>query len=187
MYALHGKYILERGLLMDTIISKIYQLIKGTNNLTTIQFTFGSVRFRHTLMGDEKGDSHYPFDEWLGLRKYQRHSPLVEVKVAELASESTFRESASILKEWTAVTMSHTTVGSIVKRVGVAQAQADEEMVIELEEAAFLPEGKEVDFLYAEADGVFILTLPIQQHWGNWLRVFDNTLDFLGRFLVFRT
>lgn len=34
-------------------------------------------------MSDEKGDSHYPFDEWLG--------------------ESTFRESASILKEWTAV------------------------------------------------------------------------------------
>jgi hypothetical protein len=202
MYALHGKYILERGLLMDTIISKIYQLIKGTNNLIeleesiqifmyevfasqlgdvftqlnqvikekkqekgwtvkredwkTIQFTFGSVRFSHTLMGDEKGDSHYPLDEWLGLRKHQRHSPLVEVKVAELASESTYRESARILKEWTAVTMSHTTVGSIIKRVGEAQAQADEEMVIELEEAASMPAGKEVDFLYAEADGVFV-------------------------------
>lgn len=122
----------------------------------TIQFTFGSVRFRHTLMGDEKGDAHYPFDEWMGLRKYQRYSPLVEVKVAELASESTYRESARILKEWTAVHISHQTVGSIIRRVGEAQAQADEEIVVELDEAASLPKGKRVDYLYAEADGVFV-------------------------------
>ena len=122
----------------------------------TIQFTFGSVRFRHTLMGDEKGDAHYPFDEWMGLRKYQRYSPLVEVKVAELASESTYRESARILKEWTAVHISHQTVGSIIRRVGEAQAQADEEIVVELDEAASLPKGKRVDYLYAKADGVFV-------------------------------
>ncbi|MBT2218671.1 ISLre2 family transposase [Virgibacillus dakarensis] len=122
----------------------------------TVQFTFGAVRFRHTLMADENGDSHYPFDEWLGLRKSQRHSPLVEVKVAELASESTYRETARVLKEWTAVNLSHTTVGNIVRRVGKAQAQADEEMVTELDEAASLPEGKKVEYLYAEADGVFV-------------------------------
>ncbi|PZD81320.1 ISLre2 family transposase, partial [Bacilli bacterium] len=85
-----------------------------------------------------------------------RHSPLVEVKVAELASESTYRETARILGEWTAVTLSHTTVGSIVKRVGKAQARADEEMLAELEEAAYLPKGDELDFLFAEADGVFV-------------------------------
>ncbi len=197
MYALTGKYILERGLLMENIISRLYQLIKDSSHLIdleesiqiymhevfasllgdvftqlnqvikekkqekgwrvkredwkTIQFTFGSVRFRHTLMGDEKGDAHYPFDEWMGLRKYQRYSPLVEVKVAELASESTYRESARILKEWTAVHISHQTVGSIIRRVGEAQAQADEEIVVELDEAASLPKGKRVDYLYAQS------------------------------------
>lgn len=83
-------------------------------------------------MGDEENKSNYPFDEWLGIRKYQRYSPLVEVKVAELASESTYRETARVLKEWTAVTVNHQTVGNIVKRVGAAQSEADKNMVVEL-------------------------------------------------------
>ncbi|MGY0695049.1 ISLre2 family transposase, partial [Virgibacillus sp. FSP13] len=151
---------------LGEVFSKLDQVVKQKKQALgwkvkredwkTIQFTFGSVRFRHTLMSDEKGDSSYPFDEWMGFRKHQRLSPLVEVKVAELASESTYRESARILSEWTPVTISHQTVGSIVKRVGEIQAKADEEMVIELDEAASLPEGKTVDYLYAEADGVFV-------------------------------
>lgn len=126
------------------------------NDKREVQFTFGSVRFVHTLMHDPQGEAHYPFDEWLGLKKYQRRSPFVDVKVAEMASEITYRETARVLKEWTAVDMSHTTVGTIVRKVGEAQAKADEDMVAELEESAELPEGKEVDFLYAEADGVFV-------------------------------
>jgi len=187
---------------MEKIISKIYELIKNTENLIdleeriqwfmydvfstllgevftkidqaivkkkqaegwtvkrrdskTIQFTFGAVNFQHTLMGDREGHPHYVFDEWIGFRKYQRFSPLVEVKVAELASECTYRETARVLQEWTAVHISHQTVGSIVERVGKAQAQADKEMVEELEEAASLSKGKEVDILFAEADGVFV-------------------------------
>ncbi|MBU5267837.1 hypothetical protein [Virgibacillus proomii] len=43
---------------------------------------------------DENGHNHYPLDKWLGIRKYQRYHPLVEVKVAELASECTYRETA---------------------------------------------------------------------------------------------
>jgi len=126
------------------------------NDEREIQFTFGAVRFTHTLMYDLEGNAHYPFDEWIGFKKYQRRSPFVEVKVAEMAAESTYRETAHILKEWTAVDISHTTVGSIVRKVGEAQAKADEEMVTELEDSAELPEGKKVDYLYAEADGVFV-------------------------------
>ncbi|MEQ6378797.1 UPF0236 family protein, partial [Bacillaceae bacterium S4-13-56] len=100
----------------------------------TVQFTFGGVTFRHTSMRDKKGNCRHPFDEWLGLRKYQRHSALVEVKIAEMASETDYRETARVLKEWTSVDISHTTVGSIVKRVGKAQAEADTEMVVELDE-----------------------------------------------------
>jgi len=79
-------------------------------------------------MKDEKGNPHYPFDEWIGLRKSQRYSPLVEVKTAELVSESTYRAASRTLKEWTPVTMSHGTVGDVIKRVREAQAQADKDM-----------------------------------------------------------
>src|SRR5699024_11368844 len=87
------------------------------------------------------------------------------VKVAELASKSDYRESARILKEWTAVDISHTTVGSIVRRVGKAQAEADETMVLDLEESAELPKGKkELEFLYSEADGVYVRDLKRKKH-----------------------
>lgn len=88
------------------------------NDTKGIQIIFGHVRFSRTLMYDDKGNPRYLLDEWLGLRQRQRQSPLVEVKVAKLASKSDYHESARILKEWTAVEMSHTTVGSIVRRVG---------------------------------------------------------------------
>ncbi|MBT2733099.1 ISLre2 family transposase [Carnobacterium sp. ISL-102] len=122
----------------------------------TVQFIFGPVRYRRTLMVDQESQNHYPLDDWLGIRNYQRHSPLVEVKVAELASKCTYRDTAELLKEWTAVTISHQTVGSLLKRVGGAQAREDEEMVVELDEAVELPEGKKVDYFYAEADGIFV-------------------------------
>ncbi|WP_158591837.1 UPF0236 family transposase-like protein [Oceanobacillus halophilus] len=144
---------------MNAVIVKEKQAAGWTverNDEREIQFTFGVVRFTHTLMHDLEGNAQYPFDEWAGFKKYQRRSPFVEVKVAEMAAENTYRETARILKEWTAVDMSHTTVGTIVKKVGEVQAKADEEMVVELEESAELPEGKEIDFLYAEADGVFV-------------------------------
>ncbi len=121
-----------------------------------ICFTFGRVKIKRTLMHDAKGKAYYPLDEWMGLRRHQRYSPLVEIKVAEMASESTYRETSRILKEWTSVEMSHQTVGKIVKQVGAAQGQADQEAMEELEYAESLPEGKKVDYLMVEADGVFI-------------------------------
>ena len=135
------------------------------NDTKGVQFIFGEVPLSRTLMYDNEGNPRYPLDEWLGFRKRQRQSPLVEVKVAELASKSDYRESARILKEWTAVDISHTTVGSIVRRVGNAQAKADEQMVQDLEDSAELPEGKkEVDFLYTEADGVFVRGVEKKKH-----------------------
>ncbi|WP_195276189.1 UPF0236 family transposase-like protein, partial [Heyndrickxia coagulans] len=64
----------------------------------SVQFLFGSVTFKRSLMRDKRGNSHYPLDECLGLVPHRRYSPLVELKVAELASENTYREVANILK-----------------------------------------------------------------------------------------
>ncbi|MED4322023.1 ISLre2 family transposase, partial [Weizmannia sp. CD-2023] len=83
--------------------------------------------------------------------------------VAELASENTYRKVADVLKEWTAVSLSHTTVGKMVKRVGKTQAEADRALVEELEVAASLPGGKKVDYLFSEADGVFVRGLKKKQ------------------------
>ncbi|RCS34181.1 hypothetical protein DN050_14100 [Heyndrickxia coagulans] len=129
----------------------------------SVQFLFGSVTFKRSLMRDKRGNSHYPLDECLGLVPHRRYSPLVELKVAELASENTYREVANILKEWTAVSLSHTTVGEMVKRVGKTQVEADKALVEEMEIAASLPDGKKVDYLFSEADGVFVRGLKKKQ------------------------
>ena len=122
----------------------------------TVNFSFGPVTYRHTTMRDGRGTFRHPLNEWLGIGKYQRHSALVEVKVAEMATEMDYRETARVLKEWTAVDMSHTTVANIVKRVGKKQADTDQHMVEALDAADCLPEGKKVDVLFVEADGVFV-------------------------------
>lgn len=131
-----------------------------------MQFSFGAVAYNRTLMKEPKTNkSSYPLDHYMGFLSYQRYSPLVEVKAAELASELTYREVAKTLKEWTAVSMSHTTVGTIVRKVGEAQAKENEEMVQEIEEADGLPEGKEVDYLYAEADACLFVRQRKRKAW----------------------
>ena len=159
MYDVFASQMGEVFTRLNDVIVKEKQRIGWTverNDSKRVLFTFGWVEFTHTLMHNESGNPYYPFDEWMGLKKHHRRSPFVEVKVAEMASESTYRETARTLKAWTAVDISHTTVGSIIKQVGGAQARADEEMVAELEESAELPKGKKMDYLYAEADGVFV-------------------------------
>src|SRR5699024_4108357 len=128
------------------------------NDSRTIQFSFGAVTYQRTLFKDvHDNKSIYLLDKWLGFRKYQRYSPLVEVRVAELASESNYRESARILSEWTPVFMSHTTVGKIIERVGEAQSNADKISVDELDIEVSLLEGIKEDLLYAEANGCFVM------------------------------
>src|SRR5690625_4135081 len=116
MYVLQDKYNYKIGYLIEHIISKIYDLLKETNNLIefeeqvhllmydtfadlvgevfsqldkvvkqekqtehwtvercdekSLQFTFGHVRYRRTLMYDQEGQAHYPLDHWLGFRKH---------------------------------------------------------------------------------------------------------------------
>src|SRR5690625_5262520 len=67
----------------------------------TVNFTYGAVTFSHTSMKDKRGTSRHPLDEWLGLAKNQRYSPLVEIKVAEMVTEMDYRETARVLNEWT--------------------------------------------------------------------------------------
>src|SRR5699024_2390181 len=125
----------------------------------------GAVTYQRTLFKDvHDNKSIYLLDKWLGFRKYQRYSPLVEASEAELASESNYRESARRVSEWTHVYMSHTTEEKIIENEGEAQSNADKITVDELDIAATIPEGKKVDFLYAEADGVFVRGTKKRKH-----------------------
>jgi len=152
--------------IMQEIFSKMNQAIKEEkqrqgwkvkrNDPRTIQYVFGPVQYKRTLMEDPKGQNHYPLDEWLGVEKRQRYSPLVEVKVAELVSDATYRDTANFIEAWTPIEMSHQTVKTVLERVGNIQGEYDQALVDDMKEAAHLPEGKKVDFLYAEADGVLV-------------------------------
>ena len=151
---------------MQEIFSKVNQILKEErqsqgwkverNDARTIQYIFGPVQYKRTLMKDPNGNNHYPLDEWLGIQKHQRYSPLVEVQVAELVSDATYRDTAKFVKAWTPVDISHQTVKTILERVGKTQGEYDQKLVEDMEESAYLPEGKRVDFFYAEADGVYV-------------------------------
>ena len=152
--------------IMQEIFSKINQTIKAEkqkqgwkverNDSRTIQYIFGPVQYKRTLMKDPDGNTHYPLDDWLGIKKHQRYSPLVEVQVAELVSDATYRDTAKFIEAWTPVEISHQTVKTILERVGKIQGDYDQALVDDMEEVAYLPEGKKVDFFYAEADGVYV-------------------------------
>lgn len=151
---------------MEIILDQINQTIKEEkqkqgwkvkrNDARTIQYVFGPVQYKRTLMEDPTGENHYPLDEWLGIKSYQRYSPLVEVQVAELASDATYRDTAKFIEAWTPVELSHQTVKTVVEKVGKIQAQYDQALVEDLEDSAVLPEGRQVDYFYAEADGVYV-------------------------------
>lgn len=151
---------------METVLGQINQTIKEENqkqgwkvkrnDYRTVQYIFGSVQYKRTLMEDPNGENHYPLDKWLGIESYQRYSPLVEVQVAELASDATYRDTANFIDMWTPVDLSHQKVKTVVEKVGNIQAEYDQAIVSDLQESATLPEGKKLDFMYAEADGVFV-------------------------------
>lgn len=152
--------------IMQEIFSKMNQTIKvekqkqgwkvERNDPRTIQYIFGPVQFKRTLMKDPSGNNHYPLDNWLGIEKHQRYSPLVEVQVAELVSDATYRDTAKFIEAWTPVEISHQTVKTVLERVGKIQGKYDQALVEDMEESTHLPNGKKVDFLYAEADGVYV-------------------------------
>lgn len=155
--------------IMGEILEKINQTIKeekqrlgwtvSRNDYRTVQCVFGPIQFKRTLMKDPEGQSHYPLDEWLGLKKRQRYSALVEVQMTELVGDATYRDTADFINTWTPVEMSHQTVKTILEKVGKIQGEYDQSLVEDLEESACLPDGKQLDFFYAEADGVFVRSM----------------------------
>lgn len=127
-----------------------------------LQFLFGPVTLYHTRMINSQGQTCYPLDRLLKLRKYMRYSPRVEFETATLAGRMTCREVVETLEAWTPVQMSHTTVMHCVRAVGEAQEKQDQDLVTQSANGE-LEGQRQSPFLFAEADGTFVRGLKKHQ------------------------
>lgn len=121
----------------------------------TITFTFGIVEFKRRRLKKKGEKSFFPLDKTCGFNKSERNSALLQKQVAELVTGSVYRGVAEAVTKLTSFSMSHGTVGNIVKAVGEKQAQWEKQSLEEYE-VALPEEQKEVPFLLVEGDGIII-------------------------------
>jgi hypothetical protein len=119
---------------------------------------FGEFKIERRLYREASGRHRFLLDEALGLEGTLSAS--LEKVSATLASRIPFREAADIISDLLpkGVSISHGKLHSLVKKVGEARAKQEERERISLFEEGVLPpsEGREVDRLFIEADGVGI-------------------------------
>jgi hypothetical protein len=120
---------------------------------------FGEVRIRRRLYRDAQGESHFLLDEYLGLSAYQVATPDMQVLCTRLGAELSFRKAADLLQEWLAGLLSASTCWRLLQRTGqaaVAAEMAAIEAVFGCGEAVPAVEGRCVERLYMEADGIYV-------------------------------
>jgi hypothetical protein len=91
----------------------------------TIQGLFGTVTYlrRRIRKKGPHAKGFYPLDTQLGLKKYQRYTALFMKRVAEVATGSVYRTTADVINRLTLTSISHQTVGNIIKQVGRGYAE----------------------------------------------------------------
>lgn len=73
----------------------------------TVQFTFGPVELKRRRLRQKGKKSFIPLNKKLGLNKYKRYSPLVEMKASVLATDLVYRKAADTMSLLTPLTISH--------------------------------------------------------------------------------
>lgn len=89
----------------------------------TLITAYGEVELRRRLVRLPNGRTVYPLDEAMGFGKRERFSPYLQYVIAGIATKCTYRDTAAAVGALTNVTISHTQVGTILKRVGQAYTQ----------------------------------------------------------------
>jgi len=122
----------------------------------TIQGLFGTVTYLRRRIRKEgpRAKGFYPLDTQLGLKKYQRYTALFRKRVAEVATGSVYRTTADVINRLTLTSISHQTVGNIIKQVGRGYAdweQSQQHKVLVGETAPSQP-----TVLCIEGDGLLI-------------------------------
>ena len=85
----------------------------------TLHMTVGPVEIARHRMRKEGEKSVIPFDQAVGLEPRKRHSPLVEMKAAQIASDgSPYRKAEEAIDLLTPFSLSHTTIHKMTQRIG---------------------------------------------------------------------
>src|SRR5690625_5766654 len=84
----------------------------------TVQFSFGPVVLKRRRMRKKGEKSIVPLDIAIGLEKHKRYSPLVEMKVVSLASDSVYRKASDAIELLTSLYHSHGAIHSMTQRLG---------------------------------------------------------------------
>ena len=84
----------------------------------TVYGMFGAITYRRHHMKREGEPGFYPLDRELGFEKHQRFTPYFQYNVAKVAAHSVYRSTAEAVNLLTPVSISHQTVGAIIKATG---------------------------------------------------------------------
>lgn len=129
----------------------------GTEKRSVISIV-GWIQYQRRIYKDETGKRRKPVDEILGLEPYARTSGVVEQMGAYLASESNYREAASLLSWILKTEFNHSSIQRMVWKVGKQIADMEE-----AEREQIFTKGEEArggkiktDVLYGESDGVWV-------------------------------
>lgn len=137
-------------------------LIVSHKRSTWYQTWLGAVKVTRRQYRGQDGKYRYLLDEMLGMAKYRHTTFAVKEIACRLAGEMPFRKSAEVLSRTTAINLSYRTIHRLVHHaLANSQDEADQGTTW-FEETGELKhsEGREVDRLMIEADGV---VLPLQR------------------------
>ncbi|MDD5447794.1 MAG: UPF0236 family protein [Actinomycetota bacterium] len=131
--------------------------VEGTRE-RTIMTMFGSMKIGRRLYRDEDGNHRFLLDEALGIPNGSSFSPKLTQKALRLCSQGPFRFAAETISDFTKEKVSHATLHKMVASTGDAKNEEEEQKRTALFKDGELPqsEGREVDRLIVEADGVGI-------------------------------
>lgn len=120
----------------------------------TLQLSFGIVEINRHRMKKAGEKSVIPFDKAIGLKPRIRQSPLVEMKVAQMASDGAYRKAADAINLLTNFSLSHTSIHTITQKIGGAIQEWTEE--IPLQDETPQKDKKKVPVLFIEGDGLML-------------------------------
>ncbi|MDN6290893.1 MAG: ISLre2 family transposase [Tetragenococcus koreensis] len=120
----------------------------------TVQFSHGPVELKRRRMRKRGEKSVVPLDAAIGLEKYKRYSPLVEMKAVRLASDSVYRKAAEAMELLTPLSISHGAIHSMTQGIGEKiQNWTDE---APLHDERLIKDKKKVPILFIEGDGLLL-------------------------------
>ncbi|MDN6317949.1 MAG: ISLre2 family transposase, partial [Lactococcus lactis] len=120
----------------------------------TLCMTVGPVGIARHRMRKEGEKSIIPFDQAIGLKPRKRHSPLVEMKAAQIASDGTYRKAEEAIDLLTPYALSHTSIHTMTQNIGeTIQEWTD---VTPLHDETPKKQKKKIPVLFIEGDGLML-------------------------------